>query len=107
MAAQLLGGRAVSSAMLAELRSEVVEFGLVHGRRPVLATVLVGDDPASHTYVRMKVNRCGEVGIQSRRLDPDAKTDSEELCRVPTFPGCGEWAVSEVPHHVDEGHVRV
>lgn len=107
MAAQLLDGRAVSSAMLAELRAEVVDFGRVHGRRPVLATVLVGDDPASHTYVRMKVNRCGRVGIQSRRFDLDVGIDTKELCRVigdlsadPEVDGI--LLQHPVPGHIDE-----
>ncbi|MEV7739744.1 bifunctional 5,10-methylenetetrahydrofolate dehydrogenase/5,10-methenyltetrahydrofolate cyclohydrolase [Streptomyces sp. NPDC088921] len=107
MAAQLLDGRAVSSAMLAELRAEVVDFGRVHGRRPVLATVLVGDDPASHTYVRMKVNRCGRVGIQSRRFDLDVGIDTKELCSVigglsadPEVDGI--LLQHPVPGHIDE-----
>ncbi|MFD6859910.1 tetrahydrofolate dehydrogenase/cyclohydrolase catalytic domain-containing protein [Rhodococcus sp. NPDC060090] len=40
-------------------------FTELHGHRPCLATVLAGDDPASHTYVRMKRNRCAEVGMDA------------------------------------------
>ena len=48
-------------------------------RQPCLATVLVGDDPASHTYVAMKVNRCRSTGMQSRRIDLPATTTTSTL----------------------------
>ncbi|MCX4642024.1 MULTISPECIES: bifunctional 5,10-methylenetetrahydrofolate dehydrogenase/5,10-methenyltetrahydrofolate cyclohydrolase [unclassified Streptomyces] len=107
MVSQLLDGRAVSSALLVELKAEVEQFVGEQGRRPVLATVLVGDDPASHTYVRMKVNRCGQVGIESRRFDLDVGIDTAELCRVigdlsadPEVDGI--LLQHPVPHHIDE-----
>lgn len=46
----------------------------------MLATVLVGDDPASHTYVRMKVAACAEVAVQSRRVDLPADLSTDEVC---------------------------
>lgn len=78
MNARVLDGRAVAATMLERVRSEVAEFVGTFDRVPVLATVLVGDDPASHTYVRMKANRCAKVGMRSRqlRLDADITTDT-------------------------------
>ncbi|MFI6310079.1 bifunctional 5,10-methylenetetrahydrofolate dehydrogenase/5,10-methenyltetrahydrofolate cyclohydrolase [Nocardia fusca] len=107
MTAQLLDGRSVSAAKLEELTAEVSRFVRVRGRRPVLATVLVGDDPASHTYVRMKVNRCHQVGIESRRLDLDAGIGTEELCRVISELSAdpevdGILLQHPVPDHIDE-----
>jgi methylenetetrahydrofolate dehydrogenase (NADP+)/methenyltetrahydrofolate cyclohydrolase len=107
VAARILDGRAVSTAILTDLRREVDQFLETHGRRPVLVTVLVGDDPASHTYVRMKVNRCEQVGIESRRVDLEAGIDTAELCGV-----IGDLSVDPevdgillqhpVPDHIDE-----
>lgn len=47
-----------------------------------LATVLVGDDPASHTYVRVKINRCRSIGLDSRRLDLADDITAEDAVRV-------------------------
>ncbi|MFI5719599.1 bifunctional 5,10-methylenetetrahydrofolate dehydrogenase/5,10-methenyltetrahydrofolate cyclohydrolase [Nocardia sp. NPDC051750] len=107
MTAQLLDGRSVPAAKLEELAAEVLQFVRVCGRRLVLATVLVGDDPASHTYVRMKVNRCHQVGIESRRLDLDAGIGTEELCRVISELSAdpevdGILLQHPVPGHIDE-----
>ena len=49
------------------------------GTAPCLATVLVGEDPASVTYVRMKRNRCRKAGIESRQVELPAATTTEEL----------------------------
>ncbi|MTD57259.1 bifunctional 5,10-methylenetetrahydrofolate dehydrogenase/5,10-methenyltetrahydrofolate cyclohydrolase [Amycolatopsis pithecellobii] len=75
MTAQILDGRAVAAKLLDAVRAEVAGLG----RKPVLATILVGDDPASHTYVRMKANRCAKVGMESRRIELGADTTTGEL----------------------------
>jgi methylenetetrahydrofolate dehydrogenase (NADP+)/methenyltetrahydrofolate cyclohydrolase len=69
--------------------------------------VLVGEDPASHAYVRTKVNRCAAVGIESRRLDLAASTTTEEL--VAQLRGLSADATVDgillqhpAPAHVDE-----
>jgi len=79
VSAEILDGRAVSAAILDRVQREVTEFVDRYGRIPLLATVLVGDDPASHTYVRMKVNRCAKVGMGSRRIDLDAGITTKAL----------------------------
>ncbi|WP_416901848.1 bifunctional 5,10-methylenetetrahydrofolate dehydrogenase/5,10-methenyltetrahydrofolate cyclohydrolase [Micromonospora echinospora] len=61
-----------SSAIAADLRRRT-------GTAPCLATVLVGDDPASATYVRMKRNRCAQAGIRSRHVALPASTTTDEL----------------------------
>ncbi|XTZ13216.1 bifunctional 5,10-methylenetetrahydrofolate dehydrogenase/5,10-methenyltetrahydrofolate cyclohydrolase [Micromonospora echinospora] len=61
-----------SSALAADLRRRT-------GTAPCLATVLVGDDPASATYVRMKRNRCAQAGIRSRHVALPASTTTDEL----------------------------
>lgn len=74
----ILDGNRVADAMKESLLSRVenlAEKGIV----PCLATVLVGDDPASATYVRMKGNACKRLGIQSIRVVLPEDTTTEEL----------------------------
>lgn len=79
MSAQIIDGTAVAARLLEDVARGVAEFAATHGRRPCLATVLVGEDPASHTYVRMKRNRCAKVGIESRYLELPAGTTTDKL----------------------------
>lgn len=60
---------------LAERVKALAEKGVV----PCLATILVGDDPASATYVRMKGNACKRLGMESRRIDLPEETTTEQL----------------------------
>ncbi|GAA1804613.1 bifunctional 5,10-methylenetetrahydrofolate dehydrogenase/5,10-methenyltetrahydrofolate cyclohydrolase [Nesterenkonia flava] len=78
MSAQILDGRATAKAITEELQAEVADLTAKVGRAPVLATVLIGDDPASHTYVKMKINRCRQVGIEPRKIELDHSTTTEE-----------------------------
>lgn len=66
MSADVIDGTAVANQILADTAVRAEHFAQIAGRRPCLATVLVGDDPASHTYVRMKTNRCRSIGLHSR-----------------------------------------
>lgn len=66
MVATIIDGARVAENILAETRERAAAFEGVAGRKPCLATVLVGDDPASRTYVRMKTNRCRTTGLDSR-----------------------------------------
>lgn len=77
MSATIIDGVAVANAILSETADRAARFTETHGRKPCLATVLVGDDPASHTYVRMKTNRCRSTGLDSQRhlLPRNAGTD--------------------------------
>jgi methylenetetrahydrofolate dehydrogenase (NADP+)/methenyltetrahydrofolate cyclohydrolase len=74
MTAQLLDGNALARQIRRELAEEVVDFIENNGVVPTLAAVLVGEDPASHVYVRNKRRDCEEVGIQSQlhKLPADA-----------------------------------
>ena len=67
MLGNVIDGTAVADRILNETRLRAEKFAQSHGRKPCLATVLVGDDPASHTYVRMKANRCRTTGLDSQR----------------------------------------
>ncbi len=65
MSAQILDGKALSTRLRATMRDEVADLTQTHGRAPGLAVILVGDDPASHIYVRNKKNACRDLGIES------------------------------------------
>src|SRR5688572_13015126 len=74
MAATMMDGKALAQRIRAELADEVRELGEVG-----LATVLVGDDPASHLYIGMKHRACGEVGITPLDHKLPATTTQAEL----------------------------
>lgn len=74
---------------------------------PSLATILVGDDPSSATYVRMKGNACERLGIRSIRIDLPNNTSTEELIvtinNLNSDPNIhGILLQHPVPHHIDE-----
>jgi methylenetetrahydrofolate dehydrogenase (NADP+) / methenyltetrahydrofolate cyclohydrolase len=77
--ARLIDGRAVAARVRAEVAEEVRAFQAEHGRVPGLATVLVGDDPASAVYVNSKHKSSAEVGIESFRHNLPAETSREDL----------------------------
>lgn len=79
MTALILDGRRLAATTEEELRTRVAALRERGGKPPILATVLVGDDPASATYVRMKGNACERVGMESIRLELPATTTTEQL----------------------------
>ncbi len=78
MAATILQGKEVAQSIRAELANEVAELKK-QGIVPGLTVVIVGDDPASHSYVRGKAKGCEEVGISSEIIRKDADITEEEL----------------------------
>jgi methylenetetrahydrofolate dehydrogenase (NADP+)/methenyltetrahydrofolate cyclohydrolase len=81
---QIIDGKAVAADVRARVAAEVEELVAAHGVRPGLATVLVGDDPASHVYVRNKRRSSEEVGIASIHHELPAETPQEELAELIT-----------------------
>jgi methylenetetrahydrofolate dehydrogenase (NADP+)/methenyltetrahydrofolate cyclohydrolase len=77
--ARVIDGRAVAARVRAEVAEEVKAFRAEHGRAPGLATVLVGDDPASAIYVNSKHKASAEVGIESFRHDLPASATRDEV----------------------------
>ncbi|NLX09690.1 MAG: bifunctional methylenetetrahydrofolate dehydrogenase/methenyltetrahydrofolate cyclohydrolase FolD [Chloroflexi bacterium] len=65
MTARLIDGAAVAARLRKEIAEQVAQMEAAYGIHPGLATVLVGENPASQTYVRMKHKACQEVGIES------------------------------------------
>ena len=82
MSAQILDGKAVASAMKADLAIRVAALK-AKGITPGLGTVLVGDDPGSVSYVNGKHRDCKEVGINSIRFDlPNDATEKDVLAAI-------------------------
>ncbi len=79
MSALVLDGKALAAAEEQALAVRVASLAARGGRLPILATILVGDDPASATYVRMKGNACQRVGMRSQRVELPATTTTEQL----------------------------
>lgn len=75
----VLDGSALAKATEAEIAERVAKLVAATGRTPILATILVGDDPASATYVRMKGNACRRVGMESLAVTLPAETTTDEL----------------------------
>jgi methylenetetrahydrofolate dehydrogenase (NADP+)/methenyltetrahydrofolate cyclohydrolase len=78
LTAVLLDGKAVAKEIKAELAKEVIELKQ-KGITPGLGTLLVGDDPGSHSYVAGKHRDCAEVGVHSVRIDLPANAKQADL----------------------------
>lgn len=80
MTAVLLDGKFQAEVSESELSERVSKMkALAGGSIPVLATILVGEDPASATYVRMKANACERIGMGSQRVELPADTTTQDL----------------------------
>ena len=106
MTAGILDGRATAAAIKTELKQRVGRLRAL-GVVPGLATVLVGDDPASQNYVRMKHRDCEQVGIASIRVelpaDATAAQLEEAVAALNADPSCTGYIVQlPLPGHLDE-----
>jgi methylenetetrahydrofolate dehydrogenase (NADP+)/methenyltetrahydrofolate cyclohydrolase len=79
MAAKIISGTEIARQIRAELKQEVAELKAKHNLVPGLATVLVGDDPASKVYVGGKEKACQELGIYSERHDIPGNSTEEQV----------------------------
>jgi len=108
MAAVVLDGKALSKQIEASLAERVAKLKeKAGGRTPILATILVGEDPASATYVKMKGNACNRVGMESRKvlLSEEATTEQllAEIDKLNADPDVhGILLQHPVPKQVDE-----
>ena len=107
MAARIIDGKRIAAELREEVRQRVQQLREKAGKAPGLAVILVGDDPASATYVRSKTKACQEAGILSRRLTPPGDvSQSDLLCivrelnRDPAIHGI--LVQLPLPKHLDE-----
>jgi methylenetetrahydrofolate dehydrogenase (NADP+)/methenyltetrahydrofolate cyclohydrolase len=108
MSALLLDGKALSLKSEADISSRVsVIKEKNNGQAPILATILVGADPASATYVKMKQNACKRIGMDSIAVEMPTTTSTRELLakidELNTNPNChGILLQHPVPSQIDE-----
>src|SRR5580698_3312806 len=108
MAGLVLDGKAYAKELEAELQARVEQLKQKTGEEsPILATILVGADPASATYVRMKGNACRRVGMESISIALPEETTTEQLLTAidelnanPRVRGI--LLQHPVPHQIDE-----
>jgi methylenetetrahydrofolate dehydrogenase (NADP+)/methenyltetrahydrofolate cyclohydrolase len=82
VSARLIDGKAISAAVRERVRAEVAAYRDEEDRVPTLATVIVGDDPASEIYVANKHRACEEVGMNSVHHGLEAGTSEPELLEL-------------------------
>ncbi|HEX6359111.1 bifunctional methylenetetrahydrofolate dehydrogenase/methenyltetrahydrofolate cyclohydrolase [Actinophytocola sp.] len=107
MTATILDGKATRAAIFDSLRARVAALA-EQGVVPGLGTILVGDDPGSHSYVRGKHNACAKVGINSIRRDLPADITQADLYNVidelNQDPACTGYLIQlPLPGHLDSG----
>ena len=109
---RILDGRRTSEAVRAKIRTEVEQVKKRIGRVPHLAAVLVGDDPASRTYVQNKVRACASVGFKSSLIELAATVPEMELLeRVAALnadPDLDGFIVQlPLPAHIDADRITL
>ena len=107
MAAQILDGKAIAADVKAHLKAEVEPLVAAGKRRPGLAVILVGDNPASQVYVRNKRASCEQAGFLSELLElPESTTLEELLSRIDSLNSDdaidGILVQLPLPGHIDE-----
>ena len=106
---QLIKGNDVAEKVIAECKREIVDLA-DRGKRPGLAVVLVGDDPASRAYVRSKDKKCRELGLHSVKLElPAETTQAQLLAEIGKLNADssihGILVQSPPPKHIDEAAI--
>jgi methylenetetrahydrofolate dehydrogenase (NADP+)/methenyltetrahydrofolate cyclohydrolase len=107
MAAEILDGKAIASDIKMHLKAEVEALVAAGKRRPGLAVILVGDNPASQVYVRNKRTSCEQAGFLSELIElPESTTQEELLSRIDTLNSDdaidGILVQLPLPAHIDE-----
>ena len=110
MSAQIISGRDIADEIRAELKDRVAHLKEGLGVTPGLATVLVGENPASQMYVGMKNKAAADMGINSRQITLSIDTSEDELLGVVSGlnadPGIhGILVQLPLPDNIDEGKV--
>ena len=110
MGAQIISGRDIADEIRAEIKDRVAHLKEGSGVTPGLATVLVGENPASQMYVGMKNKAAADMGINSRQITLSVDTSEDELLGMVSGlnadPGIhGILVQLPLPDHIDEGKV--
>lgn len=108
--AQIINGKEVSKATREKVKGMVAEFVKSNNRQPCLAVIIVGEDPASQTYVRNKILGCAEVGMKSLSYELPETSTNEDVAKI-----INELAIDSnvdgilvqlpLPKHLDERYL--
>jgi len=82
MSAKIISGTEIAKEIRVELKQEIAELKEKHGLTPGLATVLVGDDPASRVYVGQKDKSCNNLGIYSKMINLPGDIAEDDLLKL-------------------------
>ena len=112
MAAKIISGHDLSTTIRAEIAADAAKFIAESGVVPGLAVVLVGDDPASNVYVRMKGKAADKAGFYSRQITLPENTPEDELLGIVAGLNAdprihGILVQLPVPRHIDSQKVLV
>ncbi len=106
----IISGKELSARMKADMAAQVAEFPVKYGRVPHLVVILVGDDPASQSYVRGKGKACEVVGIRNTTIVKPATITEQELLDI--IEGLnnddgvdGILVQLPLPDHIDEATI--
>ena len=106
----IISGKELSARMMADMAAQVAEFPVKYGRVPHLVVILVGDDPASQSYVRGKGKACEVVGIRNTTIVKPATITEQELLDI--IDGLnnddgvdGILVQLPLPDHIDEATI--
>ena len=110
MTAQIIDGKAVAARLRADIARQVLQRQSAGARAPALAVVLVGEDPASHVYVRNKILACEQAGITSIEHRRDAALPDADLlalvAELNADPAVDGILVQlPLPRHIDSSKV--
>jgi methylenetetrahydrofolate dehydrogenase (NADP+)/methenyltetrahydrofolate cyclohydrolase len=110
MSAEIISGKEIAQTIREETAARVAALKEQHDLVPGLATVLVGDDPASHSYVGMKNKAAKEMGIYSRQITLDSDISEEELLGLVEGLNAdpqihGVLVQLPLPKHIDEAKI--
>jgi len=110
MSAQIIDGKAIAAEIRDEMKTELAALKSEHNLVPGLAVVLVGEDPASQVYVRMKKKACDELGVMSLEHRMPADTPEQNLLELVAELNADERVHGilvqlPLPDHIDETKV--
>ena len=79
MSATIIDGKELSASLKDEMKVQIAQLEAKYGRKPCLSVIIVGEDPASQSYVRGKIKAAAYVGMDSRLIEKPATISQEEL----------------------------
>ena len=79
MSATIIDGKVLSASLKDEMKERIVRLEAKYGRKPCIAVIIVGEDPASQSYVRGKIKAAAYVGMDSRLIEMPADVSQEAL----------------------------